>query len=44
MESTSEAGKIQISEVTKNLLPSPYEVEFRGEVSVKGKGNTTNSN
>ncbi|CAG7818430.1 unnamed protein product [Allacma fusca] len=38
METTSEAGRIQISEVTKNLLPNTYETEFRGAVPMKGKG------
>lgn len=39
MESTSTAMKIHISETTKKFLPSTYEVEERGEIDVKGKGN-----
>lgn len=39
MESTSSAMKIHISESTKTFLPNTYEVEERGEIDVKGKGN-----
>ncbi|XP_047736437.1 soluble guanylate cyclase 88E [Hyalella azteca] len=39
MESTSEAMKIHISESTKEILPSGYNTEVRGEITVKGKGN-----
>ncbi|XP_035714536.1 soluble guanylate cyclase 88E isoform X1 [Folsomia candida] len=38
MESSSEGGRIQISEACKNLLPTPYQTEKRGTVAVKGKG------
>ena len=39
MESTSEAGKIQISEAVKGLLPEgAFAFTDRGERDVKGKG------
>lgn len=40
MESTSESMKIHISQSTKDLIPSEYKVEERGEIHVKGKGIT----
>lgn len=42
MESSSEGGRIQISEACKNLLPTPYQTEKRGTVAVKGKGAARN--
>ncbi|OXA43794.1 Soluble guanylate cyclase 88E [Folsomia candida] len=39
MESTSEPGRVQISEACKNLLSPLYSVELRGTINVKGKGN-----
>lgn len=38
MESTSEAMKIHISQSTKELISSDYQVTERGEIQVKGKG------
>lgn len=38
LESTSDAMRIQISQTTRELIPSDYEVEERGEVQLKGKG------
>lgn len=38
MESTSEGGRIQISEVTSLQLSKTYKFEVRGKVAVKGKG------
>ncbi|XP_055346941.1 atrial natriuretic peptide receptor 1-like [Paramacrobiotus metropolitanus] len=40
MESTGEAGKIQISQFTRELIGdySPYSITLRGFVEVKGKG------
>ena len=39
MESTGEAGRVQIAETTKNLLPKDTPLEARGSIGVKGKGN-----
>jgi PAS domain S-box-containing protein len=41
MESSSEAGKIQTTEATYNLLKSKYRFEKRGTIEVKGKGMMT---
>jgi class 3 adenylate cyclase len=38
MESKSEAGKINVSESTYNLIKEHYDCEFRGEIDVKNKG------
>lgn len=38
MESTGEAGRIQVSEATYSLFKDEFECEERGEVEVKGKG------
>lgn len=38
LESTSEAMRIHISQTTRELISSDYEVEERGEVPLKGKG------
>ncbi|XP_047473714.1 soluble guanylate cyclase 88E-like [Penaeus chinensis] len=38
MESTSEAMKVHISQTTKDILSSRYQVEERKEIAVKGKG------
>ena len=38
MESHGVAGKIQVSEVTYELLKGEYHLEFRGNIKVKGKG------
>jgi len=38
MESKSEAGKINISESTYELIKDHYDCEFRGEIDVKNKG------
>jgi class 3 adenylate cyclase len=38
MESTSEAGKINISEDTYDLIKDDFECEFRGEIDAKNKG------
>lgn len=38
MESSSEPGRIQISEATHGLLGDGYLVEARGPIAVKGKG------
>lgn len=38
MESTSESGKINISENTYRLVKDRFECEYRGEVPVKSKG------
>uniref|UniRef100_A0A6P7FM48 guanylate cyclase n=1 Tax=Diabrotica virgifera virgifera TaxID=50390 RepID=A0A6P7FM48_DIAVI len=38
MESTSEAMKVHISQYTRELLPSSYKVNERGEIQIKGKG------
>nr|XP_045606017.1 soluble guanylate cyclase 88E-like [Procambarus clarkii] len=39
MESTSEAMRVHISQATKDIISARYQVEERGEVTVKGKGN-----
>jgi class 3 adenylate cyclase len=39
MESTCELGRIQITQSTQKLLEEHYEVPYRGEIAVKGKGN-----
>jgi len=38
MEQNSEAGKINISEATYELVKDKFTCEFRGELEVKGKG------
>jgi class 3 adenylate cyclase len=38
METTSEAGKVNISEYTYELVKHRFECEYRGEVQVKNKG------
>jgi class 3 adenylate cyclase len=38
MESTSEAGKINVSESTYELIKDVYHCEYRGEINVKNKG------
>ena len=38
MESTSEAGKINVSESTYDLIKDVYHCEYRGEINVKNKG------
>jgi guanylate cyclase len=38
MESTGEAGRVQVSEATYELIRDDIECEFRGEVEIKGKG------
>ncbi|XP_069362943.1 soluble guanylate cyclase 88E isoform X1 [Maniola hyperantus] len=40
MESTSEAMRIHISQTTQELLSPCYKVTERGEIQVKGKGNS----
>jgi len=41
MESQGEAGKIQVGELTYELLRDRYVLEKRGVVPIKGKGNMT---
>lgn len=43
MESTSEAMRIHISQTTQELLSPSYIVTERGEIQVKGKGNSRNA-
>lgn len=38
MEQNSEAGKINISDSTYELVKEKISCEYRGEVEVKGKG------
>jgi len=38
MEQNSEAGKINISQTTYELVKDQFNCEFRGEIEVKGKG------
>ncbi|MBT8180345.1 MAG: adenylate/guanylate cyclase domain-containing protein, partial [Eudoraea sp.] len=38
MESNSEAGKINISENTYELIKDSYDCAFRGEIEVKNRG------
>ncbi len=38
MESTSDAGKINVSESTYELIKDVYHCEYRGEINVKNKG------
>jgi class 3 adenylate cyclase len=38
MEQNSEAGKINISQTTYELVNDQFNCEFRGEIEVKGKG------
>ncbi|KAK6625789.1 Soluble guanylate cyclase 88E [Polyplax serrata] len=40
MESTSEAMKIHISQSTRDLISTAYQVSERGEIQLKGKGAT----
>ncbi len=39
MEQHGEAGKINISEETYNLIHTKYNCEYRGEIQAKSKGN-----
>ncbi len=39
MESMSDAGRINVSEYTYELIKDSYDCEFRGEIEVKNKGN-----
>lgn len=39
MEQHGEAGEINISEETYNLISTKYECEYRGEIQAKNKGN-----
>ena len=41
MESLGLAGEIQVTETTYQLIKDKYELEKRGEIVVKGKGNMT---
>jgi class 3 adenylate cyclase len=38
MESNSEAGKINISQATYELVKDDFEFEYRGKIEAKGKG------
>ncbi|MDY2586592.1 adenylate/guanylate cyclase domain-containing protein [Winogradskyella aquimaris] len=38
MESTSEAGRINISEDTYNIVKNDFECEYRGKIAVKNRG------
>ncbi|MPC73867.1 Soluble guanylate cyclase 88E [Portunus trituberculatus] len=38
MESTSMAMQIHISQTTREIISGKYQVEERGEITVKGKG------
>ncbi|MCF8448458.1 MAG: adenylate/guanylate cyclase domain-containing protein, partial [Taibaiella sp.] len=38
MEQNSEAGKINISQTTYELVKDKFSCEYRGEVEAKGKG------
>ncbi|TFG72267.1 MAG: adenylate/guanylate cyclase domain-containing protein, partial [Flavobacteriales bacterium] len=38
MESNSEAGKINISEATYELIKDEFDCEFRGEIEAKNRG------
>ena len=38
MEQNSEAGKINISETTYELVKDKFKCEYRGEIEAKGKG------
>ena len=38
MEQNSEAGKINISETTHELVKDKFDFEYRGEIFAKGKG------
>lgn len=39
MESSGEAGKINLSDSTFQVLKDAYNFQYRGEIEVKGKGN-----
>ncbi|NEO28091.1 MAG: adenylate/guanylate cyclase domain-containing protein, partial [Kamptonema sp. SIO4C4] len=41
MESQGEVGQIQVSEITYELLKEQYDLEKRGAVAIKGKGEMT---
>ncbi|MGB3532651.1 MAG: adenylate/guanylate cyclase domain-containing protein [Microcoleaceae cyanobacterium] len=41
MESTGEAGKIQVTQATYEQLKDKYHLERRGDIEVKGKGEMT---
>jgi class 3 adenylate cyclase len=38
MESSSEAGRINVSETTYQLIKDHYTCTYRGELEAKGKG------
>ena len=38
MQQSSEAGKINLSEATYELVKDKFRCEYRGELEVKGKG------
>ena len=38
MESAGEAGKINVSAYTYDLIRNDYECEYRGKLDAKGKG------
>ena len=38
MESSGEAGKVNISQTTYELVKDQFTCEYRGEVEAKGKG------
>jgi class 3 adenylate cyclase/Tfp pilus assembly protein PilF len=38
MESSGEAGRINISQTTRNLIHTKIDCEYRGEIDAKGKG------
>ena len=38
MESSSEAGRINISGITYDLVKHKYDFEYRGKIDIKGKG------
>ena len=38
METNSEAGKINISETTRNFIRNEYTCEYRGEIEAKNRG------
>ncbi len=38
MESSGEAGEVNISETTYNLIKNDFTCVYRGEIEAKGKG------
>ena len=38
MESNSDPGRINISEMTYNIVKSQFDCEYRGEIAVKNRG------